>query len=149
MSWSYTSKVSERWDIAALSGHSKLYTILPDFVAQRVKLDLAKHFGVPLCRSYEPNTSIYLVAVDGFYSPDRRPRGIREVRDEECLVTLLPWRHNNEAVLGNPPIPAVIALVPSSLENSPAQLRGFYPKAGHYRCLLLARAFPSLPLGME
>ena len=85
MSQSYTSKVSERWEIAVLFGRSKLYAILPDLVAQHVKLDLAKHYRVPLCRSYEPETSIFLVAVDGFYSPDRRPRDIREVRDEECL----------------------------------------------------------------
>ena len=80
-----------------LSGRNKLYAILPDLVAQRFKLDLAKHFCVPLCKSYEPETSIFLVAVDGFYSPDRRPRDIREVRDEERLVTLLMWRHDGKA----------------------------------------------------
>ena len=64
---------------------SKLYAILPNFVAQRVKLDLAKHFHVLLCRSYESETCIFFLAVDGFYSPDRRPRDIREVRDEEHL----------------------------------------------------------------
>ena len=67
-----------------LSG-SKLVAIPPDFVAQCVKLDLAKHFHVPLCRSYEPETSIFFLAANGFYSPDRRPRDIREVRDEERL----------------------------------------------------------------
>ena len=67
-----------------LSG-SKLVAIPPDFVAQRVKLDLAKHFHVLLCRSYEPETSIFFLAVNEFYSPDRRPRDIREVRDEERL----------------------------------------------------------------
>ena len=64
---------------------SKLVAIPPDFVAQRVKLDLAKHFRVPLCRSYEPETSIFFLAANGFYSHDRRPRDIREVRDEERL----------------------------------------------------------------
>ena len=64
---------------------SKLVAIPPDFVAQRVKLDLAKHFCVPLCRSYEPKTSIFFLAADGFYSPDRRSKDIREVRDEERL----------------------------------------------------------------
>ena len=64
---------------------SKLVGISPDFVAQRVKLDLAKHFRVPLYRSYEPETSIFFLAVGGFYSPDRRPKDIREVRDEERL----------------------------------------------------------------
>ena len=39
--------------------------------------------------------------------------------------------------------------LPSSLKNSPVQLRGVYPKAGHYWCLLLARTFPSLPLNVE
>ena len=66
--------------LAMLSGRNKLYTIPPDLVAQCVKLDLAKHFRVPLCRSYEPETSIFLVAADGFYSLDRRPRDIREVK---------------------------------------------------------------------
>ena len=80
-----------------LFGCSKLYAIPPDLVAQHIKLDLAKHFCVPLCRSYEPETSIFLVSVDGFYSPDRRPKDIREVRDEERLVTLLLWRHDDEA----------------------------------------------------
>ena len=64
---------------------SKLIAIPPDFVAQRVKLDLAKHFRVPLCRSYEPENSILFLVADGFYSPDRRPKDIREVRDEERL----------------------------------------------------------------
>ena len=67
-----------------LSG-SKLVAIPPDFVAERVRLDLAKHFHVPLCRSYEPETSIFFLAVNGFYSRNRRPRDIREVRDEERL----------------------------------------------------------------
>ena len=67
-----------------LSG-SKLVAIPPEFVAQRVKLDLAKHFRVPLCRSYEPKTSIFFLVANGFYSPNRRPRDIREVRDEERL----------------------------------------------------------------
>ena len=67
------------------------------FYTQCVKLDLGKHFHVPLCRSYEPQTSIFLVAVDGFYCRDKRPRDIREVRDEERLVTLLVWRHDNKA----------------------------------------------------
>ena len=79
-----------------LSG-SKLYAIPPDFVAQYVKLDLAKHFRVLLCRSYEPKTSIFLVAADGFYSLDRRPRDIREVKDDERLITLLVWRYDDEA----------------------------------------------------
>ena len=43
-----------------LSG-SKLVAIPPGFVAQRIKLDLAKHFRVLLCRSYEPEASIILV----------------------------------------------------------------------------------------
>ena len=60
-------------------------------------MDLAKHFCVPLCRSYEPETSIFLVAVDGFHSPHKTPMDIREVRDEERLVTLLVWRHDDEA----------------------------------------------------
>ena len=84
-SWSYTNKVSERWEIAVLSGCSKLYAISPDLVAQHVKLDVAKHYHVLLCRSYEPEISIFLLAMDGFYSADRRPRDIREVRDEELL----------------------------------------------------------------
>ena len=67
-----------------LSG-SKLVAIPPDFVAQRVKLDLAKHFHVPLCRSHEPEAFIFFLAANGFYSCDRRPRDIREVRDEERL----------------------------------------------------------------
>ena len=67
-----------------LSG-SKLVPIPPDFVAQRVKLNLAKHFRVPLCRPYEPETSIFFLATNRFYSPDRRPKEIREVRDEERL----------------------------------------------------------------
>ena len=117
---------------AVLSSRSKLHAIPPDFVAQRLKLDLAKYFRVPVCRSYEPETSIFLVATDGFYSPNKRPRDIREVRDEERFVTLLLWRHDDEAILGNPPIPAAIVLVPSSLGNSLAQLRGVYPKATHY-----------------
>ena len=58
-----------------LSG-SKLVAIPPDFVAQRVKLDLAKHFHVPLRRSYEPETSIFFLTGNRFYSPDRRPRDI-------------------------------------------------------------------------
>ena len=76
MSWSYTSKVSERWEIAVLSGPNKLYAILPNSVAQRIKLDVAKHFCVPLCRSYEHETSIFLVAADKLYSPDARPKDI-------------------------------------------------------------------------
>ena len=64
---------------------SKLVAIPPDFVVPRVKLDLAKHFRVPLCRSYEPETSIFFLATNGFYSPDRRPKDIREGRDEERL----------------------------------------------------------------
>ena len=87
-SWSYTGKVFERWEIAVHFGHNKLYAIPPYLVAQHVKLDITKHFCVPLCRSYEPKTSIFLVAADGFYSPDIRSRDIREVRDEEHLVTL-------------------------------------------------------------
>ena len=75
----------------------QLYAIPPDLVAQRVKLHLAKHYRVLLCRSYEPETSILLVVVDVFYSPDRRPRDIREVRNEEGLVTLLVWKHDDEA----------------------------------------------------
>ena len=67
-----------------LSGN-KLVAIPPDFVAQRVKLDLAKYFRVPLCRSYEPETSISFLAANEFYSPDKRPRDIREVKDEERL----------------------------------------------------------------
>ena len=57
---------------------SKLVAIPPDFVAQHVELDLAKHFRVPLCKSCEPETSIFFLAANGFYSPDRRPRDIRE-----------------------------------------------------------------------
>ena len=34
---------------------STLYAIPPDFAAQRVKLDLAKHLRVLLFRSYEPD----------------------------------------------------------------------------------------------
>ena len=64
---------------------SQLVAIPPDFVAQHVKLDLAKHFRVPLCRSYEPETSNFFLAANGFCSRDRRPRDIREVRDEERL----------------------------------------------------------------
>ena len=64
----------------------KMVAIPPDFVAQRVKLDLAKHFRVPLCRSYEPETSIFFLAVDGLYSLDRRPRDIREVRMRSVSV---------------------------------------------------------------
>ena len=64
---------------------SKLVAIPPDFVAPRVKLDLAKYFRVPLCRSYEPETSIFFLAVNGFSSRNRRPRDIRELRDEERL----------------------------------------------------------------
>ena len=67
-----------------LSG-SKLVAIPPDFVAPHVKLDLSKHFRLPLCKSYEPETSIFFLAANGFYSRDRRPRDIREVRDEERL----------------------------------------------------------------
>ena len=67
-----------------LSGR-KLVAIPPDFVAPRIKLDLAKHFRVPLCRSYESEASIFFLAANGFYSPDRRPRDIRKVRDEEHL----------------------------------------------------------------
>ena len=96
-SWFYTSKVCERWEIAVLYGRNKLYAILPDLVAHGVKLDLAKHFHVLLCRSYERETSILLVAADGFYSPDKRLKDIREVRDEERLVTLLVWRHGGKA----------------------------------------------------
>ena len=58
-----------------LSG-SKLVAIPPDFVAPRVKLDLAKYFRVPLCRSYEPETSIFFLVANGFYSPNRRLRDI-------------------------------------------------------------------------
>ena len=49
-----------------LSGSSKLYGIRPNLVVQRVKLHLAEHYRVPLCRPYEPETSIFLVAADGF-----------------------------------------------------------------------------------
>ena len=66
MSWGYTSKVSERWEISVPSGASKLYTVRPNLVTKHIKLDLAKHFRVPLCNSYEPETSIFLVAIDGF-----------------------------------------------------------------------------------
>ena len=82
-SWSYIDKVSERWEIAVLSGRSKLYAIPPDLVTQCIKLGLAKHYHVPLCRLYKPKTSIFIVAADGFYSLDGRPKDIREVRDEE------------------------------------------------------------------
>ena len=68
-----------------LLSSSKLVAIPPDFVAPRVKLDLAKHFRVPLCRSYEPETSIFFLVANVFYSHDKRPRDIREVRDEERL----------------------------------------------------------------
>ena len=64
---------------------SQLVAIPPDFVAQHVELDLAKHFCVPLYRSYEPKTSIFFLAANGFFSRDRGPRDIREVRDEEHL----------------------------------------------------------------
>ena len=67
-----------------LSG-SKLVAIPSDFVAQCVELDFAKHFRVPLCRLYEPETSIFFLAVNGFSSRNRRPRDIRELRDEERL----------------------------------------------------------------
>ena len=97
VSWSYTGKVSERWEIAMLSGRSKLYAIPPDLVVQCDKLDLAKHFRVALQRPYEPETSIFLVVADGFNSPDKRHSDIREVRDEERLITLLVWRHDNKA----------------------------------------------------
>ena len=43
---------------------SKLYAIPPDFVSQCVKLDLAKHFRVLLCRSYEPDDRYVLYVVD-------------------------------------------------------------------------------------
>ena len=76
--------------------YSQLYAIALDLGAQCIKLDLAKHFRVPLCKSYDPETSIFLVAADGFYSPDTRPRDIREVKDKERLVTLLVWGHNAE-----------------------------------------------------
>ena len=75
-----------------VAGCSKLYAILPDLVAQPIKLYLVKYYPIPLYSSYEPKTSILLVAEDGFYSPDRRSRDIREVKDEERLVTLLVWR---------------------------------------------------------
>ena len=68
-----------------LLSSSKLVAIPPDFVAPPVKLDPAKYFRVPLCRSYEPETSNFFLAANGFYSRDRRPRDIREVRDEERL----------------------------------------------------------------
>ena len=57
----------------------------------------AKHYCVPLCGSYEPEASILLVAADTFYSADKRPMGIREVRNEECLDTLLVWIQDNGA----------------------------------------------------
>ena len=101
-SWSYIGKVFDRWKIAVLSGHSKLYAIPPDLVAQRVKLDLAKHFCVPLCRSYKPETSIFLVVVHGFYSPDKRPRDIREAKDEErlrCSQTQVHIRQEEQSKL--------------------------------------------------
>ena len=37
----------------------------------------------------EVSRQTFTVAIDGFYSPDRKPKDIREVRDEERLVTLL------------------------------------------------------------
>ena len=97
-----------------LSSRSKLYAILPDLVAQHVKLDIAKPYHVPLCRSYEPETSILLVAVDGFYSPNRRPMDIREVRDEERLITLSVWRHSDEAGSWKPTRSNGHCLVPTS-----------------------------------
>ena len=101
-SWSYTGKVSQRWEIVALFGHRKLYAIPPDLVAQHIKLDLSKHFHVPPSRSYEPDTSIFLVGTNGFYSLDKRPRDIREVREKERLITLLAWRHDDDADFWEP-----------------------------------------------
>ena len=37
-----------------------------------------------------------LVAAEGFYSPKKKPKDIREVRDEERLIILLVWRHDDE-----------------------------------------------------
>ena len=112
VSWSYKDKVSERWKIAVHSGSSKLYAILPNLIAQRVTLDLAKHYHVPLCKLYEHETSILLLAMVRFYSPGRRPKDIREVRDEERLVTLLVWGYNDEAGSWEP--------TPSQLPMSPS-----------------------------
>ena len=85
-----------------LFGYNTLYGIPADLVAQRIKLDLSKHFHVPLSKSYEPETSIFLVATNGFYSHDKRPRDIREVRDKERLITLLVWRHDDDAGFWEP-----------------------------------------------
>ena len=85
-----------------LFGHRKLYAIPPDLVAQCVKLDLAKYFRVPLCKLYERKTSIFLVPVDESYYLARRPSDIREVRDEERLITLVVWRHDDEACSWQP-----------------------------------------------
>ena len=72
-----------------LFGCSKLYAIPLDLVAQCVKLDLAKQYYVSQCELHEPETSILLVAADGFYYPDRRPKDIREVRDEDQYVEII------------------------------------------------------------
>ena len=79
-----------------LFGCGKLYAIPLDLVAPRVELDLAKQNGVPLCMSYESETSNLVVPRNGRYSLDRRPRAVMAVRDEERFITLSVWKHEDE-----------------------------------------------------
>ena len=51
-----------------LSSSNKLYAILPNLVAQCVKLDIAKHYYVLLCRSCKSEISIFLVVADDLCS---------------------------------------------------------------------------------
>ena len=93
-SWSYRNKVGERWEIAVRSGSSKLYAIPPDLVAQRVKLDLANHYCVPLCRFYKPETSICLWLRTGLFSwqkaqGHKRSQGWGALRQ---IISVETWR---------------------------------------------------------
>ena len=90
-----------------------------------------------------------LVAGDGFYSLDKRLRDIREVRDEERLITLLVWRHNNEASPWEPTRSGSHRPGSKFFGKLTGPTQRVYAKARHYQCLLLVRTFPSFPLGVE
>ena len=79
-----------------LFGSCKLHIILSDSVAAHVKLDLPTQYRALLCILCNPEASILAVVGGGFYSLNGMPTSVREARDEERLVTLLVWKHDNE-----------------------------------------------------
>ena len=84
-----------------------------------------------------------------FYCPDKRPKDIREVRDGEHLITLLVWRHNDEAGSWEPTHSNGHRLGPKFFGKLTGPTQRGLPEDWALSMSPSSEDIPSLPLGVE